>query len=80
MRFGQTKRSSYRQQALVPDRALTFALPGKTAITPGICLELAPKKKAQRAPGHEISLGSDLCAVLLATEPQAVAAMTESIA
>jgi hypothetical protein len=63
MRFGQTKGSSYRQQALVPDRALTFPLPGKQAIPEKTCVELAPKKKA----------------VLLATKPVRVAATTEPI-
>jgi hypothetical protein len=33
MRFGQTTGRSHRQQALVPDRALTFALPGRQAIS-----------------------------------------------
>jgi hypothetical protein len=60
MRFGQTTGRSHRQQALVPDRALTFPLPGKQAIPEKTCVELAPKKKAQRAPGHEISLGRSL--------------------
>jgi hypothetical protein len=46
MRFGQTTGRSHRQQALVPDRALTFPLPERQGIPERTYLELASKKES----------------------------------